>query len=138
MGPFNGLAMTYNGGVYNDGIYNDVDVISPTIISASINGATLTVTWSEALNETDALTPNNFIILPSFDSGSTAVAVGSVVTVTFATPVIAGQTITLDYYEQAGPNTVKDLAGNKAGGVLGFAVTNNTLSIGFIGWGVPF
>ena len=95
-----------------------------------MDGATLTITFNEALDS--GRTPNKSafaVTVKGSSRGVDAVAVSSsVVTIALATAVFAGDAVTADYTaptDQAAPR-LQDLAGNAAASFSGKNVSNNT------------
>ena len=126
----NALSSTLPGGAENTYV---VDNIAPTLTDASINGNTLTLTFSEDIfdripNEYgDAsqfyITANGTSI--GIDSGGTTVTDNTVV-FTMATAVSSGQTVTLTQ-NFSGAFGIEDFAfGNRLANFSNLAVTNNT------------
>ncbi len=108
----------------------DVDDIAPTVSDASVDGDTLTLTLSEALEESAAPASNAFSVSVD-DAGRDVSSVsvsGDVVTLTLASAVVAGETVTVGYTVPAGANAnpIRDVADNQAAGFSGQAVTNDT------------
>ena len=102
----------------------------PELSSASVDGATLTLTFDEALDTGDALDRSAFTVTVA-GSGrgvDTAAVSGSVVTLTLVTAVAAGDTVTVDYTAPTGESAVRlqDLSGNAAASFSGQEVTNDT------------
>ena len=102
----------------------------PSPSSVSVNGATLTVTFDEALAEIQAPASTAFAVTVAGNSrGVSAVAVsGSAVTLTLVTAVLASEAVTMDYTVPTGPTAdrLRDLAGNAAASFSGREATNNT------------
>ena len=101
-----------------------VDTTKPSLVSANLDGTRLTMTFSEALNET---APANtvFTVKEGVGTGSNPTAVsisGSVVTLTLANAVASGQTVTVSYAKPA-TNPLKDLTGKEADGFVDNAVS---------------
>ena len=98
--------------------------------SASVDGATLTLTFDEALDTGDAPDRSAFAVtVAGSGRGVDAVTVsGSAVTLTLVTAVAAGDAVTVDYTAPPGDSAsrLKDLAGNAAESFSGQAVTNDT------------
>ncbi len=97
-----------------------IDLTSPSLTSATVDGVTLTLTYDEALNESQVPPTNTFIVLgvaPSSISVS-----GSSVILTLEQNVGGGTTVTVNYNGSA----TQDLAGNAAATLNSEAVTNNT------------
>ena len=102
----------------------------PELSSASVDGATLTLTFDEPLDTGAAPDRSAFAVtVAGSGRGVDTVAVsGSVVTLTLVTEVAAGDTVTVDYTAPADVGTagVQDLSGNAAPSFSGQAVTNDT------------
>ena len=102
----------------------------PSPSSVSVNGATLTVTFDEALAEVQAPASTAFAVTVAGNSrGVSTVSVsGSVVTLTLVTAVSEGDVVTVDYIAPTGQSAVglQDLAGNAAASFSGQDVTNDT------------
>ena len=101
-----------------------VDTNKPTLVSAELDNTILTLTFSEALNET---APANTVFTVKVGGGTgsnpTAVSIsGSVVTLTLANAVASGQTVTVSYTKPA-TNPLKDLSGKEADGFVDNAVS---------------
>ncbi len=103
-----------------------VDGVYPTLDSAAVNGTALVLTWDETLRDDSGPAAGDFAVTVAGSSRSVSgVAVaGSAVTLTLASAVTAGQTVTVSYTK--GTNPLKDLASNDAPGLTDQAVTNNT------------
>ena len=97
---------------------SDVDDTAPTLSSASVNGAALTLTFSEALDGDSAPPASSFAVTVGGTARTVdAVAVsGKVVTLTLSSAVTSGQTVTVGYTVPtgAGAKPVQDAAGNRA------------------------
>ena len=106
---------------------NTADTTAPTLSSATVNGATLTLTYDEALDSASTPATSDFDVT----AGSSAVTVnnvavgGAAVTLTLSTAVEHGDRVTLDYSAPAS-GAIQDAAGNKAEDLVGQAVTNDT------------
>ena len=102
----------------------------PELSSASVDGATLTLTFDEPLDTGAAPDRSAFAVtVAGSGRGVDTVAVsGSMVTLTLVTEVAAGDTVTVDYTAPADVGTagVQDLSGNAAPSFSGQAVTNDT------------
>ena len=102
----------------------------PSPSSVSVNGATLTVTFDEALAEVQAPTSTAFAVTVAGNSrGVSAVAVsGSAVTLTLVTAVSEGDAVTVDYTAPTGESAARlqDLAGNAAASFSGLDAGNDT------------
>ena len=108
-----------------------VDTKKPAPVSRTIDGTALTLTFSEALDETSVPAAGDFSV--SVD-GATATAPaslslsGNTMTFTLATAVTSGQTVTIAYTKPTS-DPIKDLAGNEADSFTAIEVTNNTGSV---------
>ena len=102
----------------------------PGLSSASVDGATLTLTFDEALDKGNTPDISNFAVAVGGSSrGVDAVAMsGSAVTLTLVTVAEAGDAVTVDYTAPTGQSDARlqDLAGNTAASFNGQVVTNNT------------
>ena len=102
----------------------------PTPSSAAVDGATLTLTFNEALDVGQVPDESAFSVTVAGSArGVDTVGVsGSVVTITLVAAVFAGEAVTVDYTAPTGGPAVglQDLAGNGAGSFSGRSVTNNT------------
>ena len=106
------------------------ETVPPSPSAVSVNGATLTVTFDEALAEVQAPASTAFAVTVAGNSrGVSAVAVsGSAVTLTLVTAVFAGEAVTVDYTVPTGESAVglQDVSGNAAASFSGQQVTNDT------------
>ena len=108
----------------------DVDEIAPTLANATVDGSQMTVAFSEALDESSSPAASAFVV--AVDGTGRAVSDvsvgGSTVTLTLASAVAAGETVTVGYTAPTGANAnpIVDAAGNPAAEFSGQAVTNNT------------
>ena len=109
---------------------SDIDEIAPTLSSATVNGAALTLTFSETLDETSTPATGAFAVTVGTASrGVSGVSVsGSAAVLTLASAVAAGDTVTVGYTVPADGSTprIRDAVGNAAAGFSGEAVTNAT------------
>ena len=105
---------------------NLVDGVNPALASAAVNGAALTLTYGEALDESSTPATDAFTVTVA-GSGRTVTHVsvsGRVVTLTLALVVAHDETVTVSY--SLGTNPIRDAAGNAAAGLSNRSVTNNT------------
>ena len=106
------------------------DRVRPELAAAAVDGETLTLTWSEALDEGSTPWWYSFdVSVRGAARGITAVSVsGSTVSLTLASAVAADDVVTVSYTVPAAPDAprIKDTAGNAAAAFSGAAVTNNT------------
>jgi len=113
------LHATYAGGTG--------DVTPPLLSTAAVDGETLTLTYNEALDAVSAPAAGAFSakvngVLRSVNAVQVS---GSTVTLTLASAVGAGDTVTVSY-AVPGANPVQDVAGNDAAPLTDRAVTNST------------
>ena len=106
------------------------ETTAPSVSSASVDGTTLTVTFSEDLTESPVPATTTFTVtVGQDDRGVDSVAVaGNTVTLTLASAVIAGDQVAAGYTaptEQAAA-MLKDLNENPAESFSGQTATNNT------------
>jgi uncharacterized repeat protein (TIGR02059 family) len=112
-----------------------VDTAAPAYVAATVNEATLVMTYTDAalLDAAHAPGAGAFTVM----AGGTAVAVTAVtvnaaahtVTLTLAAPVANGQAVTVAYADPTGgndANAIQDAAGNDAASLTATAVVNNT------------
>ena len=106
------------------------ETVPPAPSAASVDGATLTITFNEALDTGGVPDKSAFSVTVSGSSrGIDTVAVsGSGVTLTLVTAVTAGDAVTVDYTAPAGEQSdrLRDQVGNAAASFSGQSVTNNT------------
>ena len=106
---------------------NLVDGINPALSSAAVNGAALTLTYGEALDESSTPATDIFTVTVA-GSGRTVTHVsvsGRAVTLTLASAVTAGQEVTVTY-TVPGTNPIRDAAGNAAEGLSNDPARNAT------------
>ena len=108
------------------------DMTAPALSTPppSVNGATLTLTYDEALDRrsvpgADAFTVEVDGSEVGLATGRPVAVSGSAVTLTLASAVTAGQAVTLDYAPPAN-NAIQDRVGNDAGSLMDQPVTNVT------------
>ncbi|MYC65367.1 MAG: hypothetical protein F4X12_03440 [Acidobacteriia bacterium] len=132
------------------------DAMAPSLSTAAVDGATLELTYDEALNVASRPATTDFTVTIAAGTGLTPttasqnptnVAIhGSAVGLTLGTPAMSGQTVTVTY--TAGTNPIEDLARNDAANLSGRSVTNNTALVSSFGigsgtvestsWGIEF
>ena len=104
----------------------------PELSSASVDGATLTLTFNETLDTGETPDRSAYAVTVGGNSrGVDTVSVsGSMVTLTLVTAVFAGEVVTVDYTAPTGDSDsrLRDLAGNAAASFSAQAVTNSTTS----------
>jgi uncharacterized repeat protein (TIGR02059 family) len=145
----NGISL--NGGTILDGAGNNaslalaghtpdttgvlVDTAAPSFVSASVNGATLVMTYSDAslLDAVHAPAAGDFTVMVGVAPVSvTAVAINGAahtVTLTLASPVAAGAAVTVAYGDPSGgddANAIQDVGGADAASLTAASVTNTT------------
>ena len=106
---------------------NTVDTTLPTLSSAAINGAALTLTFSEALDPGSVPAALQFgATIGTLSVRGTAIEIdGATVTVTMSTGARHGQAAELNF-TNPGSNPLRDLSGNLVEDFLRQSVTNNT------------
>ena len=106
------------------------ETVPPTPSAASVDGATLTITFDEALDTAQTPDKSSFVVTVAGSSrGIDTVAVsGSAVTITLVTAVFAGEAVTVDYTTPTDEAAARlqDVAGNAAASFSGQQVTNAT------------
>ena len=97
----------------------DIDSTAPVFQDAAVDGDTLTLTYSEALDGSSAPAASAFTVIVAgvernLASSSPVAIDGSTVTLTLMTAVAAGQTVTVQYTAPTGTgaNPLQDLSGN--------------------------
>ena len=110
---------------------------APTVVtaglqlqSATVDGAILTLTYSEVLDTGVTLGTTPFAVSVN-GSSRLLIAVGvgeSHVLLLLSSAVEAGDTATVDYTAPDGPDFIRDIRGRKAASFSGQAVTNDTAS----------
>ena len=96
--------------------------------SATVDGATLTLTYSEVL-DTDVTLPKSAFALNVNGSSRSLIGTGvgqSDVLVLLSSAVESGDTVTVDYTVPEGQDLIQDTHGRKAPSFSGQAVTNDT------------
>ena len=106
------------------------DTTAPDLDTATVSGRSLVLTYDENLDEDSEPATSAYSV--SVDSGAgtapSSVAVSDkTVTLTLASAVTTGQTVTVTYTKPTS-NPVKDRSGNEAPGFTNQSVTNNTPS----------
>ena len=96
--------------------------------SATVDGATLTLTFSEVLDNLVSVPETAFAVNVNGESLTPmGVAMGqSNVLLSLSPGAEAGDTVTVDYTAPDGANGIQDTLGRKAGSFTGQVVTNNT------------
>ncbi len=106
-----------------------VDTTAPTLSSATVDEdtlSTLTLTFTEDLNTSKTPPASRFQVhaLPTTNVSSVSIS-GKTVTLTLATPLQKGPTVTVDYTQPAS-NRLQDVAGNKVASFSGRQVMTDT------------
>ena len=124
----------------DDGGNEETLTSAPTVVtaaglqlqSATVDGVTLTLTYSEVLDNGGTLGTTPFAVRVNGSSRSlSGVAVGgSNVLLLLSSVVEAGDTVTVDYTAPNGPDFIRDTLGRKAASFSGQVVTNDTASAG--------
>jgi uncharacterized repeat protein (TIGR02059 family) len=121
---------------YNQPIVQDndrFDLIRPELISASVNGTTLSLVYSESLDPANLMSAQAFTV--QVDGKTVAVSSVSVhpidktLVLQLVSPVSKGQAVTISYADPSSGNdakAVQDVAGNDAASFTSVSVTNNT------------
>ena len=106
------------------------ETVPPSPSAASVDGATLTITFDEPLDTGETPDKSAFAVAVAGSSrGVDTVSVsGSVVTLTLVTAVFAGEVVTVDYTVPTDDSAARlqDLAGNAAASFSGPDATNAT------------
>ena len=107
-----------------------VDTKAPQLETATVDGATMELTWHEELDTSSEPAAGQFTLFEgaSDTTGRAATGItlsGKVVTLTFDTPVSAGSAVFVTYVKPS-TNPLQDAVGNKAGGLGRERVTNET------------
>ena len=102
----------------------------PELVTAVVDGAALTLTYNEALDENSVPAAEAFAVMVA-GTATTVDAVsisGSAVALTLAQAAAAGDTVTVSYTApaDAAASRIRDLAGNAAPPLSGREATNNT------------
>ena len=109
------------------------ETTAPTVSSATVDGATLTLTFSEALTETPLPAVTTFTVnVGGNQRGVNTVAIwGRTVTLTLASAVTPTDAVSVGYTvsSDAAAARLKDLSDNPAESFTGQAVTNNTAAV---------
>ena len=106
------------------------ETVAPSPSAATVDGATLTITFDEPLDAGGTPENSAFAVTVAGNSrGVDTVSVsGTAVTLTLASAVAAGETVTVDYTvpTDESANKLQDTSGNAAASFSGQAATNNT------------
>ena len=103
------------------------ETTAPAVSSATVDGATLAITFSEDLSESPVPVTTTFTVnVGQNERAVDAVAIsGSTVTLTLASAVTSGDQVTVSYTAPSAAR-LKDLSENSAASFTAQAVTNNT------------
>ena len=119
-----------DGSASDDASGTPRETTAPTVSSATVDGATLTLTFSEGLTETPLPAVTTFTVnVGDNRRGVDSVAIsGSTVTLTLASAATSTDAVTVGYTvpSDAAAARLKDLSDNPAESFTGQAVTNNT------------
>ena len=96
--------------------------------SATVDGAALVLTFNHTLDEGVSLPTSAFTVTVGGATRTVneALVSGTAVTLTLASAVVAGETVTVDYTKPEGPDFIRDTLGNVADSFTGQAVVNET------------
>jgi len=117
------------------GLSVTIDPTAPVLASATVNGSTLVLTYTDAgtLDAVNAAAPGAFTVMvgatPNVVTAAVVNAAAKTVTLTLTTAVTNGQVVTVAYADPTGgddASAVQDAAGNDAATLAATAVTNNT------------
>ena len=119
----------------------DVDESAPVLSDATVNGASLTLAFDEALDE-DSVPPADAFAVSVAGAAREVDAVdvaGAAATLTPASAVASGEMVTVSYTPPAGPaaTPLRDGAGNGVAAFSGEAVTNETPATNTAPTGLP-
>ena len=107
------------------------DSIAPTLVTASVNGSSLVLTYDENLDAVSVPAANAYSVMVGSAAGaepSTVAISGKTVTLTLVTAAAYSDTVTLNYTVPP-TNPVQDLAGSDAGALINQHVTNDLPSV---------
>ena len=132
-----GKAISVRVSFTDDGDNEETLTSAPTVVtaglqiqSATVDGVTLTLTYSEELDNGVTLGTTPFAVnVNGAPRSLSGVAVGgSNVLLLLSSAVEAGDTVTVDYTAPDGQDFIRDTLGRKAASFSGQAVTNDTAS----------
>ena len=108
----------------------DADDAAPALTGATVDGAALTLTFGEALDEGSVPPASSFAVTVAGSARAvdSAAVSGSTVVLTLSSAVTSGEMVTVGYTVPAGADAkpVQDAAGNRAASVADAEVTNGT------------
>ncbi len=102
--------------------------IAPTLVVATVDGTSLALIYSEALDTGSVPAPSAYSVVVGSATGvapSSVAVVGAKVKLTLSSAPTSSDTVTVTY-TKPGTNPLQDLAGNDAANLSARAVTNNT------------
>lgn len=103
------------------------DITAPVLSTATVNGATLVLTYGEALDATNAPVIGDFAVTVA--GINSLVVSGSTVTLALASAVTEGQTVTIDYVQATDiTKRIQDAAGNDSLALTTQTVANATIA----------
>ena len=109
------------------------ETTAPTVSSASVDGATLTFTFNEALDEDSKPATTAFTVTVSGNARAVDYVdvIGSAATLTLASAVSSEDTVTVSYTVPASESAerLRDEVGNAAASFAGQSVTNDTAPV---------
>ena len=108
------------------------DTTAPTLLGARVDGATLTLEWSESLDSSGPATNDFAVSVAGSSRGVTDVSMGrSSVTLTLASAAGVGETVTVTYTVPTGTgaNPIRDAARNDAEGLSSQTARNHTTAV---------
>ena len=112
---------------------SDVDDTAPALSGASVDGAALTLTFSETLDGDSAPPASSFAVTAAGSARTVdaVVAAGKAVVLTLSRAVTSGKTVTVGYSVPtvAGAKPIRDAAGNPAAAFASTEVTNATAAL---------
>ena len=107
-----------------------VDTTAPTLTTATVNGAVLTLTFNETIDSANIPASAPVVLVNGVAGAVSSVAFsGAVVTLNLTTPVISSDVVTFSYTDPTSgndANALQDLAGNDVASGAAIPVTNQT------------
>ena len=108
-----------------------VDTTAPTLTTATVNGAVLTLTFNETIDSANIPASAPVVLVNGVAGAVSSVAFsGAVVTLNLTTPVISSDVVTFSYTDPTSgndANALQDLAGNDVASGAAIPVTNQTV-----------
>lgn len=105
-----------------------LDAFPPTLNTATVNGDTLVLTYSKALDEDSVPAATAFTLAGTTATVSTVAVSGMTVTLTLSAPVSSTDTVTVTYTPPS-ENPIQGAAANPAAALAARDVTNNTSAV---------